>query len=86
MNTTRTHAAFALAVATCTTALVLLPASGIAQAAPGYLTTPRTCAGCVGLGGPDTSVGIGNPNDLPQINGFNPQPEPPRVATANSGH
>jgi hypothetical protein len=72
------------------TAAVLLGA-GAAQAAPdaGHQDDVAKIADRVGLGGPDTrpggSVNIGNPNDLPPLRGFNPQPDPPRAPTVDVG-
>ena len=72
------------------TAAVLLGA-GAAHAAPdaGHQDDVAKIADRVGLGGPDTrpggSVNIGNPNDLPPMRGFNPQPDPPNTPTVDLG-
>lgn len=62
MSTTHTRVnLIAAAIAGAAAPALLLLGAGTAQAAPG----------------PDGTVGIGNPNDLPQARVFNPQPDPP---------
>jgi hypothetical protein len=90
MATTFTRTTFAIAIAA--PALLFLGA-GSAQARSDVsergvvaiidnLPTPRDCGSCHGFD-PGSTVGIGNPNDLPPARQFNPQPDPPSISAAD---
>jgi hypothetical protein len=57
------------------------------------LPTPRECSTCgmfdpqadpPGFPDPGSRVGIGNPNDLPPVRGFHPQPDPPDTSMVDT--
>jgi hypothetical protein len=62
-----------------------LVATAIAcAAAPVLLLLGAATAYAVSDIGPDSTVGIGNPNDLPAARAFNPQPDPPAFSHPGS--